>query len=116
LTKFVVIEPDPQKTKVEFAPDTVRLDETAESVDISWSTRCCMQCRYDGANKFIVTEIRQRRVRAREINHSQPARIYTASLLPQLMLKQEDITKGKAMVYAERGLTCCPTSRENFAF
>ena len=114
MTKFVVIEPDPQKTKVEFAPDTVRLDETAESVDISWSTRCCMQCRYDGANKFIVTAIRRRRVREQEINHGQPAQIYTASLL--LLLLPEDITKGKAMVYAERGLTCCPTSRENFAF
>jgi len=40
-----------------------------------------VQRRYDRANKFIVTAIRER-----EINHGQPAQIYTASLLLLLLL------------------------------
>ena len=87
-----------------------------DAVDGAPAAVHCVQRRYDRANKFIVTAIRRRSVREQEINHGQPAQIYTASLLLLLLLLLEDITKGKAMVYADRSLTCCPTSRENFAF
>ena len=61
----------------------LQFGETVVAVDSKWSevpgavhgrrhaAVRCMHRRYDRANKFIVTVIRRRRVRAREINHSQ---------------------------------------------